>query len=133
MRHLIERHGFCMVAVEADWPGAAGIDRHMRHHTHEPSPKEAFLRFPAWMWCNVEAHDFVEWLRKRRLMMVGWAFVKANSHGHAAEFQELVPPVSSEGGREANTRSVWSRFSDNLYKRQKLPKIIYSRYPTYSV
>jgi erythromycin esterase-like protein len=29
-RRLIERHGFPIVAVEADWPDAAVIDRHVR-------------------------------------------------------------------------------------------------------
>jgi erythromycin esterase-like protein len=62
-RRLIEKHGFNIVAVEADWPDAARIDRHVRHKAHEPSPKEAFARFPTWMWRNVEMHDFVEWLR----------------------------------------------------------------------
>ena len=23
----------------------------------------AFVRFPTWMWRNMEVHDFVEWLR----------------------------------------------------------------------
>src|ERR1017187_5984161 len=35
-RRLIERHGFNIVAVEADWPDAARIDRYVRHHAHEP-------------------------------------------------------------------------------------------------
>ena len=30
-RRLIERHGFTIVAVEADWPDAATIDRYVRH------------------------------------------------------------------------------------------------------
>src|SRR5437764_15314307 len=30
-RHLIEHHGFNIVAVEADWPDAATIDRYVRH------------------------------------------------------------------------------------------------------
>lgn len=30
-RRLIERHGFNIVAVEADWPDAARIDRYVRH------------------------------------------------------------------------------------------------------
>jgi erythromycin esterase-like protein len=62
-RRLIERHGFRIVAVEADWPDAARIDRHVRHHAHEPSSEEAFSRFPTWMWRNIEMHDFVDWLR----------------------------------------------------------------------
>jgi erythromycin esterase-like protein len=58
-RRLIEKHGFSIVAVEADWPDAARIDRHVRHRAHEPSSKEAFARFPTWMWRNAEMHDFV--------------------------------------------------------------------------
>src|SRR5215213_5295150 len=30
-RRLIERHGFAIVAVEADWPDANRIDRYVRH------------------------------------------------------------------------------------------------------
>ena len=63
-RRLIEQHGFNIVAVEADWPDAARIDRHVRHQAHEPSSEEAFSRFPTWMWRNVEVRDFVEWLRR---------------------------------------------------------------------
>jgi erythromycin esterase-like protein len=62
-RRLIEKHGFNIVAVEADWPDAARIDRHVRWHAHEPSFEEAFSRFPTWMWRNCEVHDFIESLR----------------------------------------------------------------------
>ena len=31
-RRLIEKHGFNIVAVEADWPDAARIDHYVRHH-----------------------------------------------------------------------------------------------------
>jgi erythromycin esterase-like protein len=62
-RALIERHGFKIVAVEADWPDAARIDRFVRHKPHAPSEEQAFARFPTWMWRNVEVHDFVTWLR----------------------------------------------------------------------
>jgi protein-L-isoaspartate(D-aspartate) O-methyltransferase len=61
-RRLIERHGFSIVAVEADWPDAAAIDRYVRHKQHRVA-EPAFRRFPTWMWRNVEVHDFVEWLR----------------------------------------------------------------------
>ena len=63
-RRLIEKHGFNIVAVEADWPDAARIDRYVRFRAHEASPDEAFSRFPTWMWRNVEVHDFIEWLRR---------------------------------------------------------------------
>ncbi|HEY1961990.1 MAG TPA: erythromycin esterase family protein [Rhizomicrobium sp.] len=62
-RTLIERYGFNIVAVEADWPDAARIDRFVRHKPHAPSEDQAFARFPTWMWRNAEVHDFVLWLR----------------------------------------------------------------------
>jgi protein-L-isoaspartate O-methyltransferase len=36
-RRLIEKHGFTIVAVEADWPDAAAIDRYVRIRTHRPA------------------------------------------------------------------------------------------------
>jgi protein-L-isoaspartate(D-aspartate) O-methyltransferase len=62
-RSLIERHGFTIVAVEADWPDAAAIDRYVRHKALVVDTAPAFRRFPTWMWRNVEVHDFVNWLR----------------------------------------------------------------------
>ena len=62
-RALIERHAFNIIAVEADWPDAARIDRFVRHKSHPPSDQQAFGRFPSWMWRNIEVHEFVLWLR----------------------------------------------------------------------
>src|SRR5438270_848747 len=62
-RALIERHGFNIVAVEADWPDAAAIDRYVRHKSRPPEATPAFRRFPTWMWRNLEVHEFVDWLR----------------------------------------------------------------------
>jgi putative phosphoribosyl transferase len=63
-RRLIERHGFKIVAVEADWPDAASIDRHVRHLPHQPMPTPPFTRFPAWMWRNKDVDTFVGFLRR---------------------------------------------------------------------
>ncbi len=62
-RRLIERHGFKIVAVEADWPDAARVDRYVRHLAPEPSRQQAFARFPTWMWRNQEVREFIDWLR----------------------------------------------------------------------
>jgi len=62
-RRLIEQHGFGIVAVEADWPDAAAIDRYVRQKAPRAATEPAFCRFPTWMWRNTEVHDFVEWLR----------------------------------------------------------------------
>ncbi len=64
-QHLIEHHGFNIVAVEADWPDAAAIDRYVRHKSVHVGSGPAFRRFPMWMWRNVEVANFVDWLRAR--------------------------------------------------------------------
>ncbi|HYG28924.1 MAG TPA: protein-L-isoaspartate(D-aspartate) O-methyltransferase [Allosphingosinicella sp.] len=64
-RRLIERHGFDIVAVEADWPDAAAIDRYLRHRPPREGEESPFSRFPTWMWRNVEVDAFVRWLRRR--------------------------------------------------------------------
>jgi erythromycin esterase-like protein len=63
-KRLIERHGFNIVAVEADWPDAATIDRYVRHRSRREGEDRAFERFPTWMWRNAEVDDFVRWLRE---------------------------------------------------------------------
>src|SRR3569833_1214687 len=62
-RRLIERHGFNVVAVEADWPDAATIDRYVRHRPWREGEMKAFERFPLWMWRNREFDAFVRWMR----------------------------------------------------------------------
>jgi protein-L-isoaspartate(D-aspartate) O-methyltransferase len=62
-RELIEKRGFTIVAVEADWPDAARVDRYVRHGRAVQEGEPAFRRFPTWMWRNADVHDFIEWLR----------------------------------------------------------------------
>jgi len=75
-QRLIERHGFRIVAVEADWPDAATIDRYVRQRPPPPGTQSTgtragsgteayapFSRFPTWMWRNQEVGAFVQWLR----------------------------------------------------------------------
>jgi protein-L-isoaspartate(D-aspartate) O-methyltransferase len=62
-RRLVEAHGFSVVAVEADWPDAATIDRHVRHMPARADAQPAFQRFPTWMWRNTDVAAFVVWLR----------------------------------------------------------------------
>jgi protein-L-isoaspartate(D-aspartate) O-methyltransferase len=61
-KRLIEQHGFTIVAVEADWPDAAAIDRVVRKKPPRVGD-QPFQRFPTWMWRNREFLDFVGWLR----------------------------------------------------------------------
>lgn len=63
-QRLIERHGFSIVALEADWPDAAALDRYV---SHRPAPKRSeapFERFPTWMWRNLEIVELIEWMRE---------------------------------------------------------------------
>ena len=67
-QRLITEHGFNIVAVEADWPDAARIDRHvrhlgLRHHPSKLDEEDPFARFPTWMWRNEEVAHFTHWLR----------------------------------------------------------------------
>src|SRR5436853_5452134 len=62
-RRLIEKHGFCIVAVEADWPDAARIDREVRLRPASRAGKPPFRRFPTWMWRNTDVQAFLRWLR----------------------------------------------------------------------
>ncbi|MFC5511899.1 erythromycin esterase family protein [Massilia jejuensis] len=65
-QRLIREKGFTAVAVEADWPDAYRVNRHVRGEGHDGTADEAlsgFERFPAWMWRNADVLNFVEWLR----------------------------------------------------------------------
>jgi len=59
-RRLIEQHGFTIVAVEADWPDAAAVDRYVRHRPVLAATDPPFQRFPTWMWRNTDAAAFIE-------------------------------------------------------------------------
>ena len=63
-KRLIAHHGFTIVAVEADWPDAATIDRYVRHRPQREGEQKAFERFPTWMWRNREVDSFIRWLRR---------------------------------------------------------------------
>jgi erythromycin esterase-like protein len=63
-KRLIAHHGFNIVAVEADWPDAATIDRYVRHREPREGEQKAFERFPTWMWRNREFDSFIRWIRR---------------------------------------------------------------------
>ena len=46
-RELVEKKGFNIVAVEADWPDAAVINRYIRGEDMKRPEDRAFERFPA--------------------------------------------------------------------------------------
>ncbi len=62
-RRLVEHHGFDLLAIEADWPDVAVINRHVRHQPPRSQVEPIFQRFPRWMWQNAEFATLVGWLR----------------------------------------------------------------------
>ncbi len=65
-RALIQRRGFEVVAVEADWPDAYRANRWVRLLGEDDTAEAAladFTRFPRWMWRNRDVVRFLRWLR----------------------------------------------------------------------
>ena len=67
-QELIEKKGFNIIAVEADWPDA----NYINHYIHNTSPDPLldiapFSRFPTWMWANQSLLKFIRWLRDYNL------------------------------------------------------------------
>jgi erythromycin esterase-like protein/predicted phosphoribosyltransferase/dienelactone hydrolase len=60
---LVKRHGFNIVAMEADWPDAAELDRFVRQHGAW-GERNAFVNFPRWMWRNEEFARFLQTMRR---------------------------------------------------------------------
>jgi protein-L-isoaspartate(D-aspartate) O-methyltransferase len=118
-RHLIERHGFTIVAVEADWPDAAAVDRYVRHLKPLVGAPAPFQRFPTWMWRNTDVADFAHWLHarngdaepRRRAGFYGLDIY--NMHGSIAAVLEYLDRVDPEAARAARERygclTPWQR------------------------
>jgi erythromycin esterase-like protein/predicted phosphoribosyltransferase/dienelactone hydrolase len=62
-RRLIEKHGFSIVALEADWPDVAIVNRQIRQSGPPANRPAPFARFPIWMWRNEEFESFTRQLR----------------------------------------------------------------------
>jgi erythromycin esterase-like protein len=66
-RELVARHGFRGVAVEADWPAAARVNRYVQRSGDDRDAERAlgdFVCFPRWMGRNGVVVELVEWLRE---------------------------------------------------------------------
>src|SRR3546814_68351 len=108
-RHLIAEHGFTIVAVEADWPDAASIDRYVRHRSARPDGEPTFQRFPTWMWRNTDVDAFVGWLREhnasvrpeRRAGFYGFDLYNLNGSIRAViDYLDRVDPDAAAIARE---------------------------------
>jgi erythromycin esterase-like protein len=66
-RRLVAEKGFDAIAVEADWPDALRVTRHLMGQGRASDAHGAlgsFERFPRWMWRNREVAEFVQALRR---------------------------------------------------------------------
>jgi erythromycin esterase-like protein len=108
-RRLIEAHGFNLVAVEADWPDAALVDRYVRHKPLPSTAEPAFTRFPTWMWRNTDVQAFLQWMRDhnalkpagRRASFHGLDLYNLNgSIGAVVEYLDRVDPEAAAVARE---------------------------------
>ncbi|MFW6076861.1 MAG: protein-L-isoaspartate(D-aspartate) O-methyltransferase [Hyphomicrobiales bacterium] len=119
-RRLIEEYGFTIVAVEADWPDAAGIDRYVRGLSGQRPEEAPFARFPTWMWRNTDVRDFVDWLHDhnaginesaRQVSFHGLDLYSLNASIRAVlDYLDRVDPQAAEVARERyGCLSPWQR------------------------
>lgn len=118
-RRLIEEHGFSIVAVEADWPDAAAIDRHIRQVSPDKMRPLPFARFPTWMWRNVQFQAFTDFLRQHNSLKTkedhvrfyGLDLYNMNASIAAVlSYLDRVDPNASEVARKRYAcLSPWSR------------------------
>lgn len=112
-RRLIEEKGFNVVAIEGDWPDAYRVNRFVRGMGADGNARDAlgdFLRFPAWMWRNMDVLAFVEWLREsnnRRNAEAQTGFYGLDLYSLHASIRavlEYLDKVDPEGAQRARFR-----------------------------
>jgi erythromycin esterase-like protein/orotate phosphoribosyltransferase len=122
-RRLIEEKGFDAVAIEADWPDAYRVNRHVHGRGQDATAEEAlrdFQRFPTWMWGNAVVLDFVGWLRERNDRLpdrsrVGFygldLYSLSRSRRAVVDYLEGIDPVAAARARERYT--CFDHFGDD--------------------
>jgi protein-L-isoaspartate(D-aspartate) O-methyltransferase len=115
---LIRRKDFRMIGIEGDWPDVEHVDDFVRQrNSKEARPREAFSRFPTWMWRNEEVLSFVDWLqehnagladRSKRVAMHG-----LDLYSMYASIHEVIEALDREGDAEL-AESARQRYSGLL-------------------
>jgi protein-L-isoaspartate(D-aspartate) O-methyltransferase len=130
-QELIRKHGFTVVAVEADGADAEQVDSSIRGVGTRAAFRGAFARFPTWMWRNREVRDFVRWLGEYNASF-GDTARRASFHGldlyglHASRDAVLrhLEEVDPESARVARVRygclTPWEE-DPALFRRAALP------------
>jgi protein-L-isoaspartate(D-aspartate) O-methyltransferase len=109
-QQLVLRHGFRAVAVEADWPDAAAVDRYARGLPPRSRSWVPFTRFPTWMWRNRETQELIEWLRaynaemtepERKVSFSGLDLYSMYTSAYeVVRYLDRVDPVAARSARE---------------------------------
>jgi protein-L-isoaspartate(D-aspartate) O-methyltransferase len=109
-QQLVLRHGFRAVAVEADWPDAAAVDRYARGLPPRPRSWVPFSRFPTWMWRNRETQELIEWLRaynaemtepERKVSFSGLDLYSMYTSAYeVVRYLDRVDPIAARSARE---------------------------------
>ncbi len=123
-KRLIREKGFQAVAVEADWPDAARVNRYVRGRGDDKQASSAlsgFTRFPVWMWRNRNVENFVTWLRQyndsrpAHTAQVGFYGLDLYSLNRSrAEVLRYLEKVDPEAARRARYRySCFDHFGED--------------------
>lgn len=132
-KELIEKKGFNVIAVEADWPDAAHINHFIHGSAADPLLESSpFSRFPTWMWANHSVLEFTRWLKSHnariaaRQDQVGFYGLDLYSLSSSIEvvlnYLEAVDPATAEVARlRYGCLTPWSR-DPALYGQVTLTK-----------
>ena len=109
-RALIEKAGFNVVGIEADWPDTSMLDRWVRGWKGPDLAEPPFGRFPRWMWRNREMLEFVDWLAEHNRGQEDSARMTSihgldlyslyNSIHTVLDYLERVDPAAAERARQ---------------------------------
>jgi len=105
-RRLVEERGFRGLALEADWPAAARVNRYVNGVTGDRDAGEAlgdFMRFPQWMWRNRAFVLLVEQLRARPGGVGVYGldlYSLRESMSRVVEYLKTVDPPAAERARQ---------------------------------
>ncbi len=109
-QQLIEKKGFSVVALEADWPDAHRINEYIQHESSDKtfSALDGFKRFPQWMWRNTVVVDFIGWLYRyngkataaKKISLYGLDLYSLFSSIHAViNYLESIDPAAAQRAR----------------------------------
>jgi len=124
-KRLITEKGFSAVAVEADFPDAYRLNRHVRGRGEDADAVEAmggFKRFPAWMWRNADVLDFIGWLRAynddlpEKAFKVGFYGLDLYSlHTSIEVVLTYLDKIDPDGARRARSRyACFDHFGEDV-------------------